>query len=155
MKIADLRRKAARGTLEVEHLLQRSAEAVEALAIWWPKVVTSPEEQPMLAWRLAAALNLTLSFKSAPNISDSISERIRQFGYRLYLLADTEVHRATALLMLRGVGDEQSLAFASTADEFAAPWAHTKRTVLAAIRRRVSANKRVQATRSKQRAPDA
>lgn len=226
MKIADLSRKAACGTLEVEHLLQaaaerlpglsnelkrfaakfqwktseecgnnghvplatwaqvggayadgglaalrqlsdvhphfciglleelRSVEAVEALVSWWPQVTSSPEVQPTLAWGIAAALNSILSFEDAPSISEDTSERVRQVSYRLYPLAATDAHRATALLMLRGVGDEKSLAFASAADEFAGAWADTKRNVLSAIRRRVAgANKRVQATRSKQRAP--
>jgi len=220
MKIADLRRKAARGTLEVEHLLQaavarvpnlsielaylathygwktaeeceaapyvplatwakvvsayseggltavqqlrdehptfcvglleemKSEQAVEALLTWWPQVISFPELRLELAWRIVAALNAVLSFKGAPNVSEASSECVRQFAYRLYPLADREARRAAALLMLRGVGDEQSLAFASAANEFAGAWADTKRHVLQSIRRRiVGANKRVQATR--------
>jgi hypothetical protein len=134
----------------------RSEAAVDALLSWWPGVMSSPEAERTLAWRIAAALNLVLSFKQAPEISVSCRNSVRQFAYRLYLVADTEAHRAKALLMLRGVGDEQSLAFVSGTEEFGGAWADTKRIVMRAIRRRLDgANKRVQATRSKQRAPDA
>jgi hypothetical protein len=227
MKIIDLRRKAARGTIEVEHLLQaavahlpglsaelqqltvqygwktteecettqhvplatwakvasayadggfaglrkfspeyptfciglleelRSGDTVDALLSWWPQALSSPEAETVLAWRIADALNLVLSFRGAPEVSGTHQAFVRQFAYRLYLLADTEPQRATALLLLRGVGNEQSFAFVSAAEEFTGAWSNTKRHVLAAIRRRIGANKRVQTTRSKQRTPDA
>jgi hypothetical protein len=134
----------------------RSPEAVDALLNWWPYAISQPALETALAWRIAGALNLMLSFKGAPQISAVHQALVRQFAYNLYLAADSEPNRATALLLLRGVGDEQSLAFASAAAEFAGAWSDTKRHVTRAIQRRVGgANKRVQATRSKQRAPDA
>ena len=211
MKIDDIRRKADRGTLEVEHLLQaavahlpglsaelqrlsaqhawrgeeleaashvplatwaavicaysdagleglrklapryascsigllkeiRSAEAVAALLSWWPDAISQPASERTLAWRIAAALNLMLSFKQAPQISDAHQAAVRQFAHDLYLAADSEPNRATALLLLRGVGDEQSLAFASSTAEFSGAWSGTKRNVIRAIQRRVGAN---------------
>jgi hypothetical protein len=207
MNVADLRRKARRGTLEVEHLLDaavarvphlseelqqlasehgwktaqeiepgeaplatwatvaaayaeggleglhvfhqmhapfcvalleeiKSESAVQALLTWWPEALSN-ETTSELAWRIASALNFSLSFKAAPSISEEHRESVREFAYRLYRAARTEVHRATALLVLRGVGDEQSLAFVAQADEFEGAWASTRQNVTTAIRRRL------------------
>lgn len=114
-----------------------SKEAVEALLAWWPDLETSER-----AWRIASALNLILSFKGAPNIAEDQRCSVRQLSYRLYPVARTEVERATALLLLRGVGDEQSLTFVSQAQEFEGAWAETKRAVTTAIRRRLRSGTR-------------
>ena len=114
----------------------KSESAVQALLTWWPEALSS-ESTPDFAWPIAAALNFSLSFKGAPDISEEHRESVCQFAYRLYRAAQTEVQRATALLVLRGVGDEQSLMFVAQADEFERPWADTKQNVTTAIRRRL------------------
>jgi hypothetical protein len=120
----------------------RSVEAVHALLTWWPEAITYPDGNSDLAWRIASTLNLVLSFKGAPQIEEVQHSEVRQFAYRLYDLAHTDLQRATSLLMLRGVGDAGSLAFVERADEFAPPWADTKGAVVRAIRRRVRAASR-------------
>jgi hypothetical protein len=115
----------------------RSEAAVEALLTWWPQAISTPNGTPDLAWKIATALNRILSFKGAPEIAEASCNSVRQFAYALYSVAAAEPQRALALLLLRGVGDEQSLVLVSQANEFEGAWAGTKRSVAEAIRRRI------------------
>jgi hypothetical protein len=93
-----------------------------------------------LAFRIASAFNLLLSFKQAAPVTTAQAETIQKFLIDVYPSMQSEARRATVLLALRGVGDQNAIRLVESASDFKEPWGDTKTAVLRAIRKRIKAN---------------
>jgi hypothetical protein len=101
--------------------------------------VKAPQAELHLAWRLAEAINLMMSFATKAPASEEQCKAAVAFLHMIYPLATDEAKRATVLLALRGVGGTESLALARSAADFYPPWQDVKARVATAITRRVGA----------------
>lgn len=107
------------GLLEDLH----SHDALDCILESFPAVLENCASDPTLAQRIAAALNLTLSFKPWIVPSADQGEQVRCFLHRLVASAQTDATRAIAYCALRQVGDSSSLSLLSTLPPLSAPWA--------------------------------
>jgi hypothetical protein len=80
-----------------------------------------------------------LSFKQAAPVSSAQAAAIQNFLIAVYPSLQAEAQRATCLLALRGVGDQNAIQFVEAAADFKEPWSDTKPVVLRAVRKRVKA----------------
>lgn len=99
----------------------KTREALNTLMQAFGDQLDSPEQDMARAARIAAALNLMLSFKPAVPVEPAQAGRLRAFLHALHACAESDAQRAGALLALRGVGDEHSADFAM-AQRMAPPW---------------------------------
>ncbi len=99
----------------------KTSEALDTLMRAFPDQLETPGQDGARAARIAAALNLMLSFKPAVPVAPAQAGRLRAFLHALHACAETDAQRAGALLALRGVGDEHSADFAM-AQRLAPPW---------------------------------
>jgi hypothetical protein len=96
------------------------------------------ETFPDSGYRVAAALNLILSFDDRPSLPPSVAAHVRIYLEGLVRQADTEPHRAVAILALRGVGDASTLDLLKGQRAFDHPYQNTLRVTRKAIRRRLA-----------------
>ena len=118
----------------------RDTAAVQGVLTIFSKEIDCPENNVEVSVRIAATLNLILSFNASPKISEIEAQRIRAFLFRLYPFAGKEVDRATVVLALRGVGNEDALAFLATVKAFSGAWSEVKSTTARSIKQRLRAN---------------
>lgn len=102
--------------------------------------LAKPPQSGALAFRIASAFNLLLSFKHAAPISTTQARNIQDYLFTLYPYAKSEADRAVVLLALRGVGDHEAIRFVESIQGLRDPWADTKESVLRAVRKRVKTN---------------
>lgn len=115
----------------------KTVEALAFLLEVFAVNLAQPERDIQLFIRLATAVNLMLSFKSAPPMREEQSELVQLFLFRLHSLARNHAEAALALLALSGVGSADAAAFVQASPRLAPPWANVQSTVLRAIRKRV------------------
>ena len=114
--------------------------AVQGMLTIFKREIDAPESNVPVSFGIASSLNQILSFKSAPKISDTEARQIRTFLLKLYPLAVRDVDRATIVLALRGVGDQDTLAFLATVRAFSGAWSEVKATTVRSIKKRISAS---------------
>lgn len=100
------------------------------------RVLADPSQDLQRAHRLAAALNLLMSFPPRIDAPENGMCVLLAFLHRLIPLCTHENERATAILALRGLGDSSSLHLLDTQAEFSAPWAEVISVTRRAIKKR-------------------
>jgi hypothetical protein len=118
----------------------KSPEALSFLLEDYAKVIEAPSHALGLAFRIASALNLMLSFKHSTLVSKEQAAAIQDFLFRLLPFAESDRDRAIVILALRGVGDDRSIRLLSSLDELQPPWHDAKQTSLRVIRKRLRQN---------------
>jgi hypothetical protein len=88
------------------------------------------------AHSIVSALNLILSFKPVPALPLELGRDVRTFLHAQINAATSDSDRATAILALRGVGDQTSLDFLERQPPFKSPYQNTLTLARKAIRRR-------------------
>ena len=88
--------------------------------------------------RIASALNMLLSFKSAPLISGALAGSVRDFLHGLLEVDQADTQRAAAIYALRGVGDLDSIERINRLPGLGDPWRDAPRSAVGAIRRRLA-----------------
>ena len=116
----------------------KTAEALDALCLAFKRHLDEPCQGGKIAFRIASALNLMLSFKPALAVDSIRAAALRTFLCTLYGCADSEAQRATALLALRGIGDENNAGFA-VSKRLRSPWQDVPRLVAKHIRKCLAA----------------
>ena len=112
----------------------KTKEALDTLLLAFHAQLDAPERDVACAARIATALNLMLSFKRAIPVEPAQAARLRTFLHALYACAENDAQRASALLALRGVGDEHSAGFAM-AQRLQEPWQDVPTIVARHIRK--------------------
>jgi hypothetical protein len=102
----------------------KTPESVTALLAIGGPVVKRPEADVRLAFRLADAFNVLLSFKDRPAVGAAVEKRVRDFLHRLFALPLGETRQAIVVCALRGVGDAKSVSLIKGLPPFR-DWAHT------------------------------
>ena len=115
----------------------RTAAALAFILEAFAGVIEHPDGMEEVAFAIASALNLMLSFKPSSPITAAQATTVQSFLFSLYPLATTEARRASVILALRGVGDEDAVRFLANVAEFFSPWQETKKVTLRAIRKRL------------------
>jgi hypothetical protein len=116
----------------------KTEDALDALCMAFHGPIGAPCRDNKISLRIASALNLMLSFKPALAVDSIRAAALRAFLCTLYGCADSEAQRATALLALRGIGDESSAGFA-VSKRLRSPWQDVPRLVAKHIRKRLAA----------------
>lgn len=116
----------------------KTSESLAALLLAFKENVSSPCRDVDTSCRIARALDLMLSFKPIVAATPDQAIALRSFLYALCACAESEAQRATALLALRGVGDESSAEFAAS-KSLRSPWHEVPQVVSKHIRKRMRA----------------
>lgn len=116
----------------------RSNEALSALMLAFKDCLGEPCRDCDISSRIAAALNLMLSFKPNANADIAQAAELQSFLLGLYTCAEDDHQRALALLALRGIGDEASAEFAH-AQRLSDNWQDTPKLVAKHIKKRLRA----------------
>ena len=87
--------------------------------------------------KIASGINLLLSFKDAPEIESSISDRARKVIHKCLSYCKTSAEFATVIYALRGVGDNESIELISNIPKLQDEWLGTENVVKKAIRKRI------------------
>ncbi|MBB3122079.1 hypothetical protein [Pseudoduganella violacea] len=111
----------------------RTKEALDALMTAFGSYISEPCRDCEMSARLAATLNLMLSFKPSADADASQAAELRAFLRSLYSGARDDHQRSLALLALRGIGDEDSAKFA-LAQSLDDPWQEVPKLVAKHIR---------------------
>jgi len=114
----------------------RTNEALDTLLLAFRAHLNEPWQDGATSFRIAAAVNLMLSFKSAINVGMSQAKKLQSFLRALYRYAESDTQRATALLALRGIGDDSSAEFAAC-QRLGSPWEEVPTIVAKHIRKRL------------------
>jgi HEAT repeat protein len=115
----------------------KAPESAFALADLTNDLLRAFPERVHDACELADAINLTLSFKNPPPVTQAAEETLRSFLHALLRLDLSEPQRARAVCALRGVGDVESIAQIAELAEFTGPWSEAASMATEAIRRRL------------------
>lgn len=118
-----------------------STEAVDAALNFFSEQIKSPEDDPHLAREIASSLNQILCFKPEVEIAPATREQIRSFTTALIRLGSDQLERAVPVLLLRAVGDENSIRLLDDLPPFTDPWSATISTTRRAIRKRLKSTK--------------
>ncbi|UTY59560.1 hypothetical protein [Massilia sp. erpn] len=116
----------------------RTKEALSALMKAFGNYISEPCRDSEMSSRIAATLNLMLSFKPSADADASQAAELRSFLRALYSCTQDDHQRALALLALRGIGDEGSAEFA-LAQRLSDPWHETPKLIAKHIRKRLRA----------------
>jgi hypothetical protein len=114
----------------------RTNESLDALLMAFKKNLSNPCCDGDTSHRIASALNSMLSFKPMVAATPDQAIALRAFLCALYTCCESEAQRATALLALRGVGDESSAEFAAS-KSLRSPWHEVPEVVSKHIRKRL------------------
>ena len=114
----------------------RTNEALDTLLLAFRAYLNEPWKDRGVSFRIAAAVNLILGFKPAVHVGMSQAKELQSFLRELYPYAGSDAQRATALLALRGIGDESSAEFAAC-QCLGSPWEEVPRIVAKYIRKRL------------------
>jgi hypothetical protein len=114
----------------------KSVESVQAVLEILGDTRRNPGSEMELANRAATTINLLLSFDGRPELPNEMETEVREFLHALLRLDLSELDRASAVLALRGVGDETSLELIKNF-KFDGAWADTVSTTRRSICRRV------------------
>lgn len=111
-------------------------ESLDALLLAFKKNLSNPCSDVDTSYRVASAVNLMLSFKPIVAAAPDQAIELRAFLHAFYTCSEKEAQRATALLALRGVGDESSAEFAAS-KSLSSPWHEVPKIVSKHIRKRL------------------
>ncbi len=117
----------------------RTNEALSALMTAFKDYIEQPCRDCDTSSRIAAALNLMLSFKPNANANASQAAVLRAFLHAFYSCAKDDHQRALALLALRGIGNEDCAEFA-LAQRLSDNWQDTPKLVAKHIKKRLRAS---------------
>ncbi|WP_288380955.1 hypothetical protein [uncultured Massilia sp.] len=119
----------------LEEIMEK--ESLNALLLAFRENLDMPCRDVDLSCRIAGAVNSLLSFTPAVAVDTDQAVALRAFLYALYPCSGSDAQRATALLALRGIGDEGSAEFAAS-KSLAYPWQDVPKKVSKHIRKRLS-----------------
>ena len=115
----------------------KSTESAIALKELSSDVVRALPDRLIDAIQISDGINLTFSFKNAPDISKDTECELRTFLHRI-LKQDLRSHdRARVVCALRGVGNEESIQIISGLEQFDGAWSGLQAIACDAIRKRL------------------
>lgn len=100
-------------------------------------LLENPSEDPSRSLRLAATLNLLLSFKPRLSLSRESKAKVRDFLHKLALLNSADHARGTVYCALRYVGDAETLNLISNLPPLRDHWASAQDACKRAIAKRL------------------
>ena len=115
----------------------KSPEAVQALVDLASDAPILLPERLNDRLSLSDAINLTLSFSSAPPVSPQDAICLRSFLHELLAECQTESECARVVCALRGVGDLGSFELIAKLPKFGKPWEGLEMSACKAIRKRL------------------
>jgi hypothetical protein len=116
----------------------QSSGSVSAQATLADELARDLQNRREDAFRLAEAINNTLSFKDAPVVAPETMARLRSFLHRYLALDLTDVQRASVVCALRGVGNLESIKLINELPTFEDCWSGLEKVACKAIRKRLS-----------------
>lgn len=115
----------------------RSAEAVEAMMDWFSDAIHNPSKNLEMAHSITSTLNQMFLSSCSLELPKQSESLFREMAHALARLDGETHHRATAVLLLRFVGDETSLALLKSLPPFVSPWDFVASSARRAILKRM------------------
>lgn len=118
----------------------KTVESVEAMLTIASSVESSSSSSHDKLLKIVSGLNLLVSFKDAPSLEPSLSEKARNFIHALLPQCKSQQSRALCVCALRGVGDSASIEIIKALPPFVDAWADLEKSACRQIQTRLRAS---------------